>query len=210
MSRTTPFAVTVTAMLVLTAFATFPVVSAATSVAVQTDDPSNVGCEEATLNGNLTALSGADNASVWFEYWPEDEPADVSTTTPQTLVEPGTFNTTVTNVEENTTYEYAARAEANGTTATGDNKTFATTADCDTEADNFGIWVSELVAGLLNEDLDGPMGLFVASEVVEKNPGADNRSENATPLAGVPDDAGPPEDAGPDTSDDDEDDEEES
>lgn len=210
MSRTTPFAVTVTALLVLTAFATFPVVSAATTVTVETVDATEVGCNEATLNGNLTTLSGADNATVWFEYWPEGEPADANQIGHQTLEEIGPFNTTVTNLEENTSYKFSAHAEANGSTANGSEKSFLTDEDCGPEEDNFGIWVSELVADLLNEDLDGPMGLFVASEVVENNPGADNRSDNANPLAGVPDDAGPPEDAGPDTSDDDEDDDEES
>jgi len=194
-----------------------PTVAAAeTTVTVQTDPATGVTDQSATLNGNLTELSGADNATVYFEYWVEGDRANSTNTSDMTVGETGAFSWSATGLSNNTTYVYVAHAEANGSNVTGDQVTFTPgVTDSDEEDGPFGQRVAAFVHDLLDSgDYDGNIGQAVSEFVTENNPGADNRPDDAGPPEDRGDDeAGdeqsPPEDAGPpEDRDDDEDDEE--
>lgn len=192
-----------------------------TSLSVSTDAPTNVTATSATLNGNLTALSGVDNATVWFEYWIEGDTANTTNTSESTLDAPGEFEASIGDLDNDTTYVYQAHARANGTTVTGETVAFTTDADAAEDAPkNFGLRVSDFIHGLLDGGIDDDetFGRLVAQFVVANNPGSDNRPDHAGPPwlddddgdddgnetdddaddnRGPPEHAGPPDHAGP-------------
>lgn len=98
----------------------------ATTLGVETSAPSDVTDSSATLRGNLTGLGGADNVTVWFEFWEQGDPANASATSNQTVGSVGEFNATVPGLVPNTTYVYVAYADDNGTTVTGSEVAFTT------------------------------------------------------------------------------------
>jgi hypothetical protein len=187
---------------------------------VETDDASDVTNESATLNGELTGLGGADDATVSFEYWVQDDRANSTNTTDVELDSPGTFSADISGLQNDTTYVYVAQAEADGSSVTGEQVTFETGAN-ETEDEfespdgPFGQQVVAFIDFLRNSDdsEERNMGRAIASWVVANNPG------NAPDHAGPPEDRGPdkdderergpPDDRGPDRDDTDDEDEEE-
>jgi hypothetical protein len=186
---------------------------------VETLAPTDVSLTSATLNGELTGLGGADNATVYFEYWVEGDRNSSTNTSTTTLNETGNFSTTVSGLSPNETYVYVAHAEVNPD-VTGDRMTFTPGMDEDSDQP-FGHWVSAFVHSLLDsEDTEERnLGQMVSEFVTENNPGADNRPDHAGPPEdrgndedgedgeddgderGPPADAGPPEDRGNDEDD---------
>ena len=98
------------------------------SLAVQTDEAMNVNETGATLNGELTELDGADEATVGFEYGEAGgdlgESVDAGTRSG-----PDFFEADVSGLEPGTDYEFRAVAEADGTSAEGETLAFTTEAD---------------------------------------------------------------------------------
>ncbi|MEF8868324.1 MAG: hypothetical protein V5A85_07390 [Haloarculaceae archaeon] len=162
----------------------------------------------ATLNGELTGLGGADDATVRFEYWVEGERNDSTTTGAMEVDSTGSFDANVSGLSYNETYVYVVHAEANGTNVTGDRVTFTPALTEEAREDQpFGHWVSAFVHSLLDSDdiEEGNLGQAVSEFVTENNPGADNRPDHAGPPGDDDgEERGPPENAGPPGDDDDE------
>ncbi|MEF8789475.1 MAG: hypothetical protein V5A61_05070, partial [Haloarculaceae archaeon] len=151
-SQTT--AVAVALLLVLSVLA--PTVAAAeTTVSVETDAATDVTDRVATLNGNLTDMSGSDNATVRFEYWVEGDRANSTTTSELVVNETGTFDATVSGLSNGTTYVYVAHAEANGTNVTGSQETFTTLAEAPLGVDTLAATEITDRAATLNGELTG-------------------------------------------------------
>ncbi|WP_255151624.1 collagen-like triple helix repeat-containing protein [Halorarius halobius] len=119
------------ALLVLSVVAPAAVAAQSSGVAVETGDAEDVGVESATLTGNVTQLDG--NATVYFTYWEDGDDNETTTTEEMTVSSTGSFAATVDDLEENTTYTYAAHAETDNGSAVGATETFAT--DVETELD---------------------------------------------------------------------------
>jgi len=133
-----------------------PTVAAAeTTVTVQTDPATEVTDQSATLNGNPTELSGADNATVYFEYWVEGDRANSTNTSDMTVGETGAFSWSATGLSNNTTYVYVAHAEANGTTAVGAERTFTTLAEAPLGVDTLDASDVTNSSATLNGELTG-------------------------------------------------------
>ncbi|MEF8841857.1 MAG: hypothetical protein V5A62_09570 [Haloarculaceae archaeon] len=184
---------------------------------VETATASDVSFASATLNGELTGIGGEDNATVHFEYWVEGDRENASTTDAMELDSTGTFDASVSGLSNNVTYVYVAYAEANGSTVAGEEMTFTTGMDEDSD-EPFGHWVSAFVHSLLDSEdsEERNLGQMVSEFVTENNPGADDRPDHAGPPEdrgnddeededgerGPPEDAGPPADRGEDDGDD--------
>jgi hypothetical protein len=171
---------------------------------VDTLAASDVTPTSATLNGELTGLGGAGNATVHFEYWVEGDRENSSTTDADEISSAGTFEMNASGLSYNDTYVYVAHAEADDTTVTGDRSTFTPALSEEVAEDQpFGHWVSAFVHSLIDsEDLEERnLGQAVSAFVTENNPGADNRPDHAGP-DGERSERGPPEDRGNDDSDD--------
>lgn len=158
---------------------------------VHTQHATAVGNHSATLNGELTGMEGAENATVWFEYWVEGHAANASTTANQTLSAPGSFSASLSGLENDTTYVYVAHAAANHSTAAGDEVEFTTGAGTDEAADRawdgegpFGQWLTSVLKHLVPSEMDVPFGQFVSDLVTANNPGNGQ---------GPPEHAGPPD-----------------
>ena len=124
------------------------------TVSVETDAATDVTDQSATLNGNLTELSGADNATVYFEYWAADDPEN-STTTTEMNVGNGTFSWGVSDLSNDTEYVYVAHAEAGDATAEGTEQTFTTLAEPPLGVDTMAASGASPTAATLNGDLTG-------------------------------------------------------
>ncbi|OHA73165.1 MAG: hypothetical protein A3B24_00775 [Candidatus Wildermuthbacteria bacterium RIFCSPLOWO2_01_FULL_48_16] len=101
-------------------FDTFKVVTAPT---VTTQAATDIIGTQATLNGDLTSLGGAANATVWFEWGTTVSYGN--STTPVTKTSTGTFNASITNLVGGTTYHFRAVAQNFGT-AYGADQQFTT------------------------------------------------------------------------------------
>ncbi len=184
----------------------FATVAEALPLGVETDEASDVEDGSATLNGELTGLGGEDTATVWFEYWVEDAPEESDTTGEATLDEPGAFDATVDDLENDTTYVYVAHARVGDDEVTGDEVEFTTDESASAAPSRggegpFGQWLTSWLKNLVPQDSDVPFGQKVAELVRDNNPGADKRSDGANPGGNG---NGPPDHAGPkDTADDD-------
>ncbi|WP_254829578.1 hypothetical protein [Haloglomus salinum] len=157
------------------------------SLGVETLDASDLTNDSATLNGDLTGIGGAENATVAFEYWVEGDRANSTNTTDVELDSPGTFSAAVSGLQNDTAYVYVAQAQANDTTVTGEQVTFETEVGTENETDTgnesdgpFGQTVSAFVAELVqqrtdaNETQSQNIGLQVAAFVTATNPGQGN------------------------------------
>jgi hypothetical protein len=153
---------------------------------VETLPATDVTNTSATLNGELTGLSGEAEADVWFEYWPQGDSANSSTTAIQTLSGTSSFSDAVSGLENDTTYVYVAHAAANNSTVAGENTSF-TTDDGVAEAPTwdgegpFGQWLTSVLKNLVPPDSDVPLGQIVSDIVTSNNPGSEHRSEKANP-----------------------------
>ena len=86
----------------------------------------NVGQGSATLHGSLSDLGGASSATVRFEYRREGQ-RSWTQTDDRSLSEPGSFQTTVSNLEGGAAYEFRAVADArDGDTDASGTSTFTT------------------------------------------------------------------------------------
>lgn len=166
---------------------------------IETDEASNIENRSATLNGELTSLGGNDTATVYFEYWVEDDRAGSSTVGEVTLDEPAEFEADVEDLETDTTYVYVAHARTTEGDVSGDAVEF-TTGEPASAAPSwdgegpFGQWLTSWLKNLVPQDSDMPFGQKVAELVRNNNPGADKRSDGANPGGngnGPPDHAGP-------------------
>jgi hypothetical protein len=145
-------------LLVLSVFV--PTVAAAeTTVSVETDAATDVTDRAATLNGNLTELRGADNATVSFEYWVEGDRANSTNTTEIVLGENATFAWGVSGLSNDTTYAYVAHAEANGTIVEGAARTFTTLSEPPLGVDTLGTSGVTPTAATLDGELTGLGGV---------------------------------------------------
>lgn len=179
--------------------ATFTTLDRSAPLGVETGEAADVTNDSATLNGALTGLDNEPNATVWFTYWEEGDPANTSTSASQELSAPGPFDKTVDELANDTTYVYVAHARSNGSDVTGDEVTFTTgaTADDGQSWDGegpFGQWLTSVLKNLVPPDGDVPFGQLVSDIVTANNPGSEHRSDEANPGG---DGSGPPEHAGP-------------
>lgn len=185
----------VTVLLLLTAALAPMTVAASASgntdddVAVETNEAGNVTNASTTLHGNLTELPKSESATVYFEYWAEGDAGNTMTTDSGVAEEPNTFRTTVDGLENGTTYVYVAYAETNDTVVSGDEVTFTAVGSDDNETtdenvtDGFGQNVSSFVHNLLenHNETNKSVGMLVSEFVTENNPGAEKRSNHASP-----------------------------
>ena len=107
----------------------FTTAAEAAPLGVETANASDVTNASATLNGELTGLADAENASVSFEYWVSGDRANSTNTTAVELDSAGSFSAALEGLSGNTTYVYVAQAEANGSTVTGEQVEFTTQPD---------------------------------------------------------------------------------
>lgn len=131
-------------------------------VSVETGAASDVTANSATLNGELTAVEGAQNASVSFRIYEKGDKSTMDTTTLGEQSE-GTFSTDVSGLSPSTTYVYVAQAEAESGNAevedTGAEVEF-TTANAETGPQPLGVETAEATqvtgnSATLNGDLTG-------------------------------------------------------
>lgn len=91
---------------------------------VETEDVTDTHVESATLEGDVTEMENADTVDSWFQYGEDDLG---QTTDSTTLTDEGTYDATITDLAEDTEYQYRAVAEADdGTMDYGDIKSFKT------------------------------------------------------------------------------------
>lgn len=94
--------------------------------AVTTGSASNVGTDNATLDGSLDDLGNADSADVYFEYR-QTGASSWTATANQTLTSTGTFSEDVTGLTSGAEYEFRAAADgSDGDTGTGVTVSFST------------------------------------------------------------------------------------
>jgi hypothetical protein len=86
---------------------------------VFTDNATNIGLTQATLNGNLWHMGGVSSCIVYFLYG-TDENALNQQTTPENKTAVGPFTASLTSLTTNTTYYYKAVAENDADTWSGD------------------------------------------------------------------------------------------
>ena len=94
---------------------------------VQTDPATNVDFESAQLNGEVTGLGDESEVEAYFEYR-ETGAADWIETSKQTISTAQTYDETVTELDDDTEYEFRAVIDDTGgeTLDTGDTLTFTT------------------------------------------------------------------------------------
>lgn len=95
------------------------------SVSVSTNDASDVSTDSATLNGDVTELSGYDSATVSVEYR-ETGASSWTATAGQSTGSTGTFSEDVSGLDSDTDYEFRAVADVSDDSATGATSSFAT------------------------------------------------------------------------------------
>ena len=94
-------------------------------LAVETHSSSDVGESSAILAGELTELVGHDSTTVYFEWGPSGEGLP-NETSGQTLDSTVTFDDELTDLDDDTEYEFRAVAETDEDTDTGAMRSFTT------------------------------------------------------------------------------------
>jgi len=80
---------------------------------MQTDQPTNVTTDQATLNGYLESLGGADSAGCYFKLWEKGSQSSTSSFVGlDSLDSTGSYSEDATGLDPGTVYVYAARGEA--------------------------------------------------------------------------------------------------
>lgn len=102
--------------------------SVETALTVETREAAEVGTSSAILNGELTGLEGAGEATVSFE-WVASEGSFPDSTSGQTLTTTGEFSEELSGLDTDTTYDFRSVAEADGEEDTGGEMSFTTAAD---------------------------------------------------------------------------------
>lgn len=95
-------------------FSDLTLASLGTEQAVTTLAATSVGLYEATLEGDLTDMGGADPVDVSFEYGQISGALDLFTAPPESMITPGPFSVNVTGLTHDTTYYFQAKAEIDG------------------------------------------------------------------------------------------------
>ncbi len=85
---------------------------------VTTDNTSNIGLTEVTLNGYLWHLGGVSSCEVFFLYGTDQNALDLKTTN-EIMTDIGSFSSTITSLTSNTTYYYKAVAQNDADTWEG-------------------------------------------------------------------------------------------
>jgi len=91
-------------------------------LSVQTNSPTYVQNNSATLNGTVSIPYVSGTSYVWFQYGTDTNYGN--NTFQQTLSYPGTFFQQINNLSSNTTYHYRAVAQNSGSTVYGQDTTF--------------------------------------------------------------------------------------
>ena len=99
-------------------------ISSITSPSVSTSSATNVGSNQATLNGYLSSMGGASSCTVYFQYGTTTSYG--STTGTQAKSSAGTFSQSLTGLSPGTTYHYRAVASNSAGTVYGADTTFTT------------------------------------------------------------------------------------
>jgi hypothetical protein len=147
---------------------TFTTVDGAPSAT--TDSATGVGSEDATLNGTLDGLGGADAADCYFEYR-EDGASSWTATSAQSLSSTGAFSADVSGLSAATDHECRAVVEASdGETATGDTVAFTTAADA--------AYVDHDLSHIQAEDFDTGGEGVAYSDTSDGNYGGSYRATN--------------------------------
>ena len=94
------------------------------SPSVSTSSATNVGSNQATLNGYLSSMGGASSCTVYFQYGTTTSYG--STTGTQAKSSAGTFSQSLTGLSPGTTYHYRAVASNSAGTVYGADTTFTT------------------------------------------------------------------------------------
>lgn len=81
-------------------------------LAVTTDSATNLTFAEATLNGSLDDLGGAEEADVFFEYGPQSGNVDDFSTPATTTTSTGSFAENIDSLDPATTYDFRISADA--------------------------------------------------------------------------------------------------
>jgi hypothetical protein len=102
----------------------FTTQSIITSPSVSTSSATNVGSNQATLNGELSSMGGASSCTVYFEYGTTTTYG--STTSPQSMGSTGSFSQSVSSLSPGTTYYYRAVATNSAGTEYGTSQSFTT------------------------------------------------------------------------------------
>ena len=85
---------------------------------VTTDNASNIGLTEVTLNGDLWHLGGAPSCEVFFLYGTDQSALNLETTH-EIMTDTGSFSATIDSLTSNTTYYYKAVAKNDADTWAG-------------------------------------------------------------------------------------------
>ena len=94
-------------------------------LSVSTNSATGVGENSATLNGGLNDLGEAASAEVWFE-WGVSGGSLPNETTPQTLTATGSFDETISGLDDGTDYQFVAHAETAEDSDSGTTQSFTT------------------------------------------------------------------------------------
>jgi hypothetical protein len=150
-------------------------------LSASTDAATNETDSSATLNGELSELTGYDTASVYFE-WGKSGDELPNTTEGQTVDSATVFDIEVSGLDSSSEYEFQAVAEAGADVATGDVRTFSTDGSAAPVIDQFDVtdtsnpaWTRFEVDWVVSDDdadldvvgleLTGPDGTVVDSTV---------------------------------------------
>jgi subtilisin len=130
---------------------------------VDTNQPSGVFTENATLNGEVTDLGGASSTDVWFTYWEKGAKSSTQQwTSKQTLTSTGSYSARISGLNSNTTYVVRAAANNGNTHSEGSEVGFTTNSNLGVQT-NSASGVGSTTA-TLNGDLTG-LGDSSSSEV---------------------------------------------
>lgn len=146
---------------------------------VTTDAPTNIEENTVTFNATLDNLGGANTADAYFEYRKVGE-SNWNLTPFETIVSDSTqFAQTLTTLDANTEYEFAARGDASdGDNDVGSAISFTTNANLDITTDSVNVSGNEAtINGTLN-DLGGANDAIVFFEFRESGTSNWNRSES--------------------------------
>lgn len=127
------------------------------AVTVETGTATDITDTTATLNGNLTELSGATSADVWFE-WRAVGATTWNTTPVQTLTATGAFSAGITGLTETTDYEFRAQATTTNTASTGLTATFTTATLIAGTVTSGGTAVSGAIVHIIDGSTDTHVG----------------------------------------------------
>jgi subtilisin family serine protease len=86
---------------------------------VETGTATAVGQTAATLRGEVSELGESDAVGVVFEYWPVHGDEEGDETAAQVIEEPGLVEVELSDLMQDTTYEFQVRADGDGESDTG-------------------------------------------------------------------------------------------